>query len=367
MPTAIEEQQAKEFLKRAEIRTMKKDLRSLREVDALKERDKIAKIKTLEEQQAEQEEKLRKKEAERQVVEKEKREKVLSENAVQERLAEKDLKEYATEQERQQIFIFESQRIAFEKKVEEIDNKKDPALKLEKNKILLEKRDWQEKLNKILEQEKKSEDEQNFLLQKDKESNIPAEKKGLEERRWEIEKEIQEIEKKRWQVEKELENIENKITENEKNSQALIIEKNDLNQKILGVDKSLREIYSGVMAKVEEKRRGKLAEQMVARESLAKAKATEKEGVRRQQWTVPTKKMAGPGQISVPVKKMYGGIPVPKKSAPVAKESVQPPINKKSFDFSAEEEARKKFMQNVENWAQKGESPQLKEVPVPKK
>ena len=52
MVTADEETQAKEFLKRAEIRTMKKDLLQLREVDSLKERDKIAKIRTFEEQLA---------------------------------------------------------------------------------------------------------------------------------------------------------------------------------------------------------------------------------------------------------------------------------------------------------------------------
>ena len=50
MVTVDEETQAKEFLKRAEIRTMRKDLLKLRESDALKERDKIAKIKTLDEQ-----------------------------------------------------------------------------------------------------------------------------------------------------------------------------------------------------------------------------------------------------------------------------------------------------------------------------
>ena len=57
MTTQVEEQQARDFLKRAEIRTMKKDLRVLREKDALKERDKIAKIKTLEEQLQELQEK----------------------------------------------------------------------------------------------------------------------------------------------------------------------------------------------------------------------------------------------------------------------------------------------------------------------
>ena len=48
MVTTDEEIQAKEFLKRAEIRTMRKDLKALREFDALKERDKIVKIKTIE-------------------------------------------------------------------------------------------------------------------------------------------------------------------------------------------------------------------------------------------------------------------------------------------------------------------------------
>ena len=58
MVTVDEELQAKEFLKRAEIRTMRKDLQALREVDALKERDKIAKIKTLEEQELEHQKQL---------------------------------------------------------------------------------------------------------------------------------------------------------------------------------------------------------------------------------------------------------------------------------------------------------------------
>jgi len=50
MATETEELQVKEFLKRAEIKTMKKDLLALRESDASKERDKIANIRTLEEQ-----------------------------------------------------------------------------------------------------------------------------------------------------------------------------------------------------------------------------------------------------------------------------------------------------------------------------
>lgn len=338
MATELEELQAKEFLKRAEIKTMKKDLRALREVDALKERDKIAKIKTLEEQRLEQEKKLKEEEAKKLQAEKSQREKILSENVVQERLAEKDLKQYATEQERQQIFIFESQRLAFEKKIEEIDNKKDPALKLEKNKILLGKRDWETKLNAILEQEKKLEEEQNFISKKSEESTIASEKKSLEERRWDIERQIQEVEKNRWSVEKELETVGNKINEIDKSSELLVAEKNDLNQKILGVDKSLREIYSGIITRVEEQKRGMLEEQRLTAESAAKIRAAEKEKIQRQQWAAPVKQTA-----KQPSDKIFSDIPVPTK--------------KKVMDISKEEEQRKKFLQDVESWAQKKEAP----------
>mgnify|MGYP001603194816 FL=1 len=200
MPTETEELQVKEFLKRAEIKTMKKDLQALREVDALKERDKIAKIRTLEEQRLEQEKKLQEKERAKAQVEKTERETVLEKGAVQEREAEKDLKEYATEQEKQQIFQFESERFNFEKQADAIDKEKGPALKLKKNEILIEKKNWETKLNSILGQEKKLEDEQSFVAQKAQQSAIASEKKSLEQRRWDLDKEIQEIEKKRWEV-----------------------------------------------------------------------------------------------------------------------------------------------------------------------
>ena len=115
MATQIEEQQARDFLKRAEIKTMRKDLLKLREADSLKERDKIAQIKTLDEQRAEQQKKLEALELEKSKTEKSKREEVLRKNEHQEYEAEKDLKNYATEEERQQIFLFESQRVGFEK------------------------------------------------------------------------------------------------------------------------------------------------------------------------------------------------------------------------------------------------------------
>ena len=324
MVTETEELQAKEFLKRAEIRTMKKDLLALREVDALKERDKIAKIKTLEEQLEERQKAMTSASA-KVAAEKAEREEILQKNEGQERIAEKDLKNYATEQERQQIFLFESQRLGFEKQVDAIDKEKDPALKLEKNKLLLQKRDQETKLNSILEQETKLENEQKFTTEKEQTTTIASQRKSLQQSREDLNKKIQEIEKKRWEAEKQIQDLDNKVSQIDKSSEQLVIEKNSLKDKILGVDKSLREIYSAVMAREEEKRRGQAQEQIAKREALSKVRAGEKEKIQREQW---------------------GGLVVPQKrgltSAPTSLRE------KMAKSFEAEEEQRKKFLQDVE-------------------
>jgi hypothetical protein len=330
MPTENETLQVKEFLKRAEIRTMRKDLRALREFDALKERDKIVKIKTLEEQRLEQAKRLAEKEKLQSQTEQIKREGVLEKNATEERLAEKDLKEYATEQERQQIFQFEAQRLSFGKQADAIDREKDPALKLQKNRIIVEKRNWEEKLKSVLEQEKKLEDEQNFIAQKSQQSVIGPEKKSLEQRRADIDVNIQEIEKKRWEIEKQLGSLEKKIKDTDASSEQLAQEKNSLKQKILGIDKSLRDMYSGVIARVEEKRRNEAQEKKFSQEALSKVRLEQKEQVQRQQ-----RSQIGPQQN----KDFFAKIPVPVKEKILG-------------TTQSEEEQRKKFIQDVENWAE---------------
>lgn len=337
MPTQIEEQQVREFLKRAQVRTMKKDLQALREVDALKERDKIAKIKTLEEQKQEQQRKLQITEKERTESKKIKTEKVLSENAVQEKMAEKELRQYATEEELQRIFLFESQRIALEKKIEEIDKKETSDFKTEKNKILSQKGDWQRKLDAIIENEKKLEEEKNFISQKFQESAIPSQKKGFEQRELEIEKEIQEIEKKRWTFEKEIQNIENRIKEIDSSFEVSVSEKNDLNGKILGIDKSLREIFFEIIERVKNQKKQKSEELQATREKAAETRSFEKEKIRRQQWGMSTKE-----------EKFSNQVPRPNR----LKVPVKNPHAKKIFDIEAEENRRKQFMQDVEKWAE---------------
>jgi hypothetical protein len=340
MPTEAEELQVKEFLKRAEIRTMKKDLQSLRESDALKERYKIVNVKTLEEQRQEQAKKLQEREAAEAQEEKAEREKILEKNAVQERSAEKDLKQYATEQERQQIFLLESKRLDFRKQIDTIDKGKDPALKLEKNKFLLEKRNWEEKLNLIKEDNRKIDTEENFLDEKISKTNIPSEKKSLEQRRWEIEEKRKEIEKKTWTVEKQVQDIDSKISQIDRSLEQLAVEKNGLRDKVLGVDKSLRDIYSGVIARVEEKRRAEEEQKKTASSETAKIRLKEKEEVQRQQWT-----------HSPDLEQLRSVLPPRKNSVQI---SVPAPVKKVSTkSFAGEEEARKKFMQEVEQATKK--------------
>ncbi len=311
---------------------MRKDLLALREVDALKERGKIVRIKTLEEQRQEQEKRLTEKEQARAEMEKAGIERVLEKTAGEERIAEKNIKEYATEPERQQIFLLESQRLGLEKQAEEIDKEKDPVLKLAKNRIMLEKKEWESKLNSILEQEKKFEEEQKFITEKEQSSAVSSEKKSLEQRRWELEEEIKKTEKKRWEVEKQLEGMGNKIRETDKSSEALVAERNNLRNQILGIDKSLREIYSSVIARVEEKRRGQAEEQKTTREAAAKIKVGEKEKTQRQQWTPSA------GEIPVPIS----------------------PVKEKLMKAGeAEEEQRKKFMQDVEEGTKNNTSNQI--------
>ena len=328
MTTETDEQQVKEFLKRAEVRTMKKDLQKLREIDALKERDKIANVKTIEEQQID----AAKKDAEakqkiQQDIEKQKREGILSKNTEKEREAEKDLKKYANESEKQQIFLLEAQRIDLENQVKLVESEKEPQLILQKNKILSEITVQKIKLKNIVETEKKFEDEQNYIEEKEGSSNIPSEKKSLEERRSEIENQRQEVEKKRWQIEKDLAELTAMVKNIDQSFEAVSTEKNGLHEKIKGIDGSLRAIYSTVMSAEEEKRRGQQSAQKISAEETAKAHAKMNESVQREQWS---------------------GIPAPVKNRTFLKEA--PDGFKERLEKSAEseEEQRKKFIQTID-------------------
>src|SRR3989344_5182111 len=251
--TKDEELQAKEFLKRAEIITMRKDLQKMREVDALKERDKIIKGKTTEE--LERELANKKKEQERMTLEEQQREKVLSKNINEERSA--------------------------EKQIDALEQEKESSLALEKNRILINKRAEEAKLKDIIAGEQKIEEEQKFIAEKEKTSNVPSEKKSLEERRGELETKRQEVEKKRWIVEKEIEKIKGEVEKIDTDYLQITKEKNSLREQIKAIDMSLREVYSKIIKRVEDKKRGLLEEQQVQAEKREQIFSEKKEKIQR--------------------------------------------------------------------------------------
>lgn len=328
MATEAEEIQTKEFLERAQIRTMGKDLQRLREMDALKERDTIIKIKPVEEirQQGGRTEETE------QLAEKKEREGILQKKAGEERTAEASLKKYAIESEKQQLFLLEAQRLEIKNQIKTIEEEKDPKLKLEKNRILLEKGDLEKKLRIILEEEKKLETEQKFISEKEKESNISSEKQSLEKRRWELEKGRQEIEKKRWEVERETAKIENKIKEIDGDSEKNVAEKNRLAGEKSKIDKTIREIYSKIITRVENERSEKEREQKLAQGKIAEIRAQEKQKIQREQWR------GSPGNQSNKEKEFLKNVPA------LAKEKLL-------GQAQEEEKARKEFLENIEKWA----------------
>jgi hypothetical protein len=94
------------------------------------------------------------------------------------------------------------------------------------------------------------------------------------------------------------------------------------------------------MAREEEKRRGGDQEQIARREAISKARMAENEKVQRQQWSRST----------TPVPKDTLQIPIPVKK-----------LSTKSFE--AEEEQRKRFLQDVEQATQvKGQQQQKSNI-----
>ncbi len=286
--------QPKEFLQRENIRTMRKDLARLREADALRESEKIIKTKTpeLKEGQGSILQKSPKEfvttpkltkenqpEAQKTIppiIESQKPqtqfqndlEKKSSEIAhhrtkknnydkspVDEALHQKEkieqgavtkAREYANEEEKQKIFLLESQKKDLEKQMQAVGGEGDSTLVLEKNKILLEQKNWQEKLKALIEEEGKVEAEEKNIESQENQTNIPTERQNLEKKRWELESQRQKIEKKRWTIENELVKLESAIKDLDENYKIFNSTESKLKNKIAEINNSLREIYANI-------------------------------------------------------------------------------------------------------------------------
>ena len=217
-----------------------------------------------------------------------------------------------------------------EKQIDILEQEKEPSLALEKNRLLIEKRNQEAKLNGIVEEERKVEKEEKFIGEKEKTSNVPSEKKSLEERRGELETKRQEIEKKRWAVEKEMKKLEDELGKRDADYQKITEEKNGLREKITMIDESLREIYSKIIKRVEDKKRGLLEQQQVEAAKTEQSASERKEKIQREQWTKP---------VQAPKEKEFL-----KGTSDKMKERI-------TESAEAEEEQRKKFLEDIEKQA----------------
>lgn len=376
MAAEIKILQGGNLLQRANIKTMKKDLKQLREADALKESEKIIKIKIPNLQKdrnpaannlglikelpkiaekepafksrydkveksktpyfsetAEDKEKksleTTQNELKKENQEMERRKEILHKKTEREQSAMIKATEYANENEKQQIFLLESQKTDLEKQAQSAGKNQEPSFIFEKNKILREQKSWQEKLNPLIEEEKKIEIEQKTMEGKENQTNVPSERQELEKVRWNLEDQRQKIEKKRWSIEQNLSKLENKIKELDENYKKFSLGENELKNKIAEIDNSLRDIYFNITERETERIKNSMEEQKSA--SLRKVEIDLKEQkIKKQQ------QMESSG---IKEKEYFKGI------APAEREKLAQSVK-------IEEEQRRKFMEDVEKWAQ---------------
>lgn len=323
MQKNIKESQLRDFLKRAEVHTMRQDLKRLREMEALKERERIIKLKTGEVKEKEQ-------------FEGEKKEKWRIFKKVSDGKREKtitEIKQQADESEKQQIFQFEAEKLKLKNKLEELQQKQEPPLLLEKNKLLRKKTGLEKEIGNILKDEKKIEDEQKFISEKEREAKTQKEKQKFEKRRWQLEEGRKKIEVKRWAKEKDIETLGNQIKENEEIYQKVLTTEKGIEEKIQEFDDSLQSIYEKL--KTREQKRQQTEEKQKRLESLKRAEeeSKRKEEIREREWT-KRKQIRKKGFL--------------KKIPGLAKEKL---IEKMEKASEKEEKERKKFLERVEGWA----------------
>jgi hypothetical protein len=118
----------------------------------------------------------------------------------------------------------------------------------------------------------------------------------------------------------------------------LVADKNVLRDKILGIDKSLRDVYSIIIARVEAQRRGQAEEQIAKKQAQEKLKAEQNEQVQRAQWSGKE----------------------PNLQSGFLKQAPSELKQKFAIDEKAEQEQRKKFLEEVEKGANQTGGPQQK-------
>ena len=209
MPINQQEVQ-KEFLQRINIRTMRKDLQKLREADVTQASRKITAtpafseakpfnipIKPFDPAQG------------KPAATSPSIPRAMPTPQEQEAIAQ--AKKLATEEEKQRIFLLESQKAQVQEKMKATESANNPALILEKNSILLELKQLQEKLSPLALEEQKLEARLKEVEERENQTAVPAQQKALEQDRMSLEDRREETEKKRWTLEEKMGSLQKRL------------------------------------------------------------------------------------------------------------------------------------------------------------
>ena len=354
MATLDQELEAKALLQRFNIRTMRKDLKQLRENDSVKERTKISNFKIQEKQvpaiasQKNPLPPLQKpaimQEPAMVIAETLATDQQLSSQPTQPSLSvpilktpqEKplpkqprqpevfnaaELKNKANEEEKQQLFLFESQKTQLESKLNQ-NSKQEPLLDIEKNKILMAQKEWQRRLAPLAQDEEKIQTAEKILETKKAASVLAQEKQLLQQQSLMLEDKKQALEKKRWPIEQALAQIDTGIKIIDENYRQFHAKQDSLTSQIADLDSKIQSIYQGIQSQED-----------------------------AQKITLSEKKMAPTSDTPEPEPQPIKKTPVAISEKPYLKE--MSPITKEILAKEApvETRQRKKFMEDVEKWA----------------
>ena len=336
MATPLKEPQGKILFKRTDIRTMRKDMKMLREVDLHKEAEKVTapvvakttptpsmKLTINEAPVAPKAPVQPQKPAAPALAQ----EKAFEQIAKQDEQKMAQARPYASEAEKQQIFAFEGQIAEIKKELITLGSEKQPALNLEKNQVLLQQTAQKDILGGLIKEEEKIDQEIAVVEKSAAAISVPADRQHLERERANMENKRQEIEKKRWTVEQELSKLENQMKGLETQYGELTNQETALREEIAGINDALRTIYAGIIERENQK---------------AKEQKTQPKKVVAPTAPTPTSS-SQTNEIKpiTPVKETDSG----EKGVPEAFKE------KMAQSATTENEQRRKFMEDIENWA----------------
>lgn len=323
-------------LERSSIRTMKKDLLKLREADTARENEKIINApaprteKPLEAVKAPAPASTPTQTREKLDALASQIEKIPAPQAAaqrsgapsqEQRLKAEKAKEYANEEEKQQIFLLEKQRLKLQRQIEEIAKVKEPPILLEQNSILREQKDLRAKLAPIIQEEQKIESAQKVMEARENETNVPREKELLQKERWKLEDRRRAVETSRWSLEQELAKLEERIKNMIARYNTLQANESGLTVKIAQTDAALNAIYQAIAQRQH-------VPQQKPPQVHAQANAAQETAVR--------------GAEEAPQARQH------RESL---KDIPQPIKEKLAQEAKAEEIQRRKFMEDVDRWA----------------